>query len=216
MARERKFDGVWDAERVFRNYLKFANEDGFLLDMNSYEESPYKIRQRRFLATMKAYGREEDAFYQSDMSYLSEGRIFRYIMSETRSKDKMDEFRNLIRQNLPSNAHYDKMVSSKESFSYEEDLWLAFEKLFEFRKGLFTLEHKWSGVLECSPSLGMVFRATDSLYRNNIRTVSDVIDKMLVLLMGDDYDKTFTEKYLFQFGYPDVTDDELYEMELDW
>ena len=34
--------------------------------------------------------------------------------------------------------------------------------------------------------------------------------------MGDDYDKSFTEKELFQFGYPDVTDDELYEMEMDW
>ena len=62
----------------------------------------------------------------------------------------------------------------------------------------------------------MIYRATDNLYRNNIRAVSNVIDKMLVLLIGDDYDITFTEKELFQFGYPDVTDDELYEMELDW
>ena len=215
MAKERKFDGVWDADRVLRNYLKFANDEGCLVNMNSYEESPYKIRQRRFLAAMKAYGREENAFYQSDMLDLSESRIFRYLISETRSKDKMDEFRYLIRQNLPSNAHYDKMVSF-DSFSREMDIWLAFKKLFEFRKGLFTLEHIWSGVLECSPSLGMIYRATDNLYRNNIRAVSNVIDKMLVLLLGDDYDKTFTEKDLFQFGYPDVTDDELYEMELDW
>ncbi len=215
MARERKFDGVWNAERVLSNYLKFANEDGFLIDMNSYEESPYKINQRRFLAAMKAYGREEKAFYHPD-GLCQADSICRYIMSETRSKDKMDEFRNLIRQNLPSNAHYDKMVSSKDSFSSEGDIGLAFEELFEFRKGLFTLERKWSGVLECSPSLGMLFRATDSLYRNNVRVVGDVIDKMLVLLMGDDYDIAFTEDELFQYGYPDVTDDELYEMEMDW
>jgi len=49
----------------------------------------------------------------------------------------------------------------------------------------------------------MINRATDSLYRNNVRAVNEVIDEMLVLLMGDDYDKTFTEKELLQFGYPD-------------
>ena len=40
----------------------------------------------------------------------------------------------------------------------------------------------------------MINRATDSLYRNNVRAVNEVIDEMLVLLMGDDYDKTFTVK----------------------
>ena len=40
MKKERKFDGVWDAEKVLRNYLNFANEDGVLIDMTSYEESP--------------------------------------------------------------------------------------------------------------------------------------------------------------------------------
>ena len=39
---------------------------------------------------------------------------------------------------------------------------------------------------------------------------------MLLLLMGDDFDKTFTEEELFEYGYPDVTDKELYEMNMDW
>lgn len=180
--------------------------------MNSYGDLPYKIIQRRFLAVMKAYGREENAFYFPEGPFLYDNKCG-YFMSKKRSKNKMKKFRNIIRQNLPSNANYDKMLSSKKSFSNEKDVQLAFEKLFEFRKGLFILEHKWSCGSECSSSLGMIYRATDNLYRNNIRAVCEVIDEMLVLLMGDDYDKTFTEKELFQFGYPDVTDDELYEME---
>ena len=212
MAKDRKFDGVWDAERVLRNYLKFANEFGFLLNMNSWDESPYKIRQRRFLAVMKAYGREENAFYYPEGLFVIDSNCG-YFMSKKRSKNKMNKFRDLLRQHLPSNAHYDKMLSSKKSFSNEKDVRFAFEELFEFRKGMFILENKWSEVLECNSSLGMIYKATDSLYRNNVRVVSDVIDKMLVLLMGDDYDKTFTEIELFQFGYPDVTDDELCEMD---
>ena len=41
------------------------------------------------------------------------------------------------------------------------------------------------------------------------------LDRMLVLLMGDDFDKSFTEEELLPFGYPDVTDDELENMTLD-
>lgn len=214
VAKERKFDGVWDAKRILRYYLYFANEDGFLMNMNSWEESTFKIRQRRFLAAMKAYGREESIFYYPEEPFLDAGCTGRYVISKKRSKNKMNKIRNLIRQNLTPNAHYDKMLSSKNFFSNEKDVWLAFEKLFELRKGLLTLEHKCSEVLECRPSVGMINRATDSLYRNNVRAVNEVIDEMLVLLMGDDYDKTFTEKELLQFGYPDVTDEELYEMEL--
>ena len=38
---------------------------------------------------------------------------------------------------------------------------------------------------------------------------------MLVLLMGDDYGKSFSEEELLPFGYPDVTDEELENMILD-
>ena len=62
----------------------------------------------------------------------------------------------------------------------------------------------------------MTYQTTKSLYDRHIKVVCDIIDEMLILLMGDDYDKTFTEKELFQYGYPDVTDEELEEMELDW
>ena len=211
MEKERKFCGVWDAKRVLRNYLCYANEDGALIDMSSYEDSPYKIRQRRFLAALRAYGREEQLFYDS---YHGGGGTCRILVSATRSKAKMDEFRALVKQNL--SASYDRFINAPDAFVNEMDIWLAFEKLFEFRKGLYSLEHLWSGVLECSHSLGMIYRATNTLYSKHINVVRDTIDRMLILLMGDDFDRTFTEEELFQFGYPDVTDEELNEMDMDW
>jgi len=215
MKKERKFEGVWDVEKVLRNYLYFSNEHGTLIDMSSYEESPYKIRQQRLLAALNAYGRDSELFYHSDDSF-DESKTCCLLLSKVRSKEKMDEFRNLVKQNLPANSYFNVLISSEDTFSNELDIQLAFEKLFEFRKGLFALEHQWSGVLECSKSLGMIYRATSSLYGKHMKPVCDVVDKMLTLLMGDDYDKSFTEKELFPFGYPDVTDDELYEMDLDW
>lgn len=61
----------------------------------------------------------------------------------------------------------------------------------------------------------LAYRLTSNLNQTQIKAVSDVIDRMLVLLMGDDYDKTFTEDELLPFGYPDVTDKELEDMIFD-
>ena len=47
------------------------------------------------------------------------------------------------------------------------------------------------------------------------KTVCNIIDRMLVLLMGDDFGKSFSEEELLPFGYPDVTDEELEDMILD-
>ena len=69
--------------------------------------------------------------------------------------------------------------------------------------------------MECSRSMGVVIEATNSLYDKHIAPACVVIDRMRILLMGDDYDKSFTEKELFQYGYPDVTDEELYQMEIE-
>ena len=126
----------------------------------------------------------------------------------------MDEFREIIRQSISATPVYERLLS--DSFINEADIKLAFEKLFEFRKGIFALEHQWSGVLECSPSLGLIYRATNMLYSTHIGKVCGIIDRMLLLLMGDDFDKTFTEEELFEYGYPDVTDKELHEMNMDW
>ena len=48
-----------------------------------------------------------------------------------------------------------------------------------------------------------------------LRSASSLQRRKLVLLMGDDYDKSFTETELLPFGFPDVTDEELEDMILD-
>ena len=73
---------------------------------------------------------------------------------------------------------------------------------------------KWSGVLECCKSMGIIIQATTFMFQKQIRPVCNTIDRMLILLLGDDFEKTFTEEELFQYDYPDVTDEELYQMEL--
>lgn len=206
---EKKYISVWDAKRVLKDFLYLANENGHLADLTSWsEETPYRIRQRRFLAVMKAYGRNKESFYPS-----SQKSPFRHLISNTRSNEKMNEFRKLIKLHLPSDVSHDEMIASQDLFVKEGDILTAFEKLFEYRKKILSLEQQWSGVLECSKSLRLIIKVTDSLYQINIRHVSDLMDRMLILLMGDDFDKSFKEKDLFQYGYPNITDEDLKQME---
>ena len=69
--------------------------------------------------------------------------------------------------------------------------------------------------MECSRSVGTFYVVTRNLIHEHIGPLCQIIDRMIILLIGDDYDKSFTERELFAFGYPDVTDDELFQMDLD-
>ena len=200
MATERELSGIWNAERILKEYLSLADKRGCIRDIDFSDDSPHGIKVRRFVAAMKAYGKDINNFNE-----------FEGIVSNSCSPEKMDEFRQLLKENLDDD-YLKERIDGSRFIRGNRDIHHLFMALFEYRKRLYEVEHAWSGLLECPMSVVMVVQATSSLYQKHIKAVSDVIDRMLVLLMGDDYDKTFTEEELLPFGYPDVTDDELREM----
>lgn len=213
MSKERKFDGVWDARRVLYNVLSYADEEGYIKYVPGGTESTYGIKRQRFNAALKAYGKiEKDDLIGCELG-LRIGDQWGIWISKTRSQEKMKELCELLKQNM----HHDFIMRGVDASNFlkeEHDRLSFFRKLFKYRKELYCLDMIWSGVLECSRPIGMVIETTDYLFQKNIRPACDVIDRMLILLMGDDFDKTFTEKELLSYGYPDVTDDELYQMSL--
>lgn len=211
--KERIFDGVWDAKRVLAGCLWYSDEEGNIPYFEVGEESPNEIRRKRFYAALSAYGKIEKEFL---MDYDMGNRIgdMTYgLLSKTRSQEKIDELRELLKQNLRY-EFFKRFVEVPDFLDNENDLFYIYKSLFRYRKELLSLGMKWYCVLECCKSMGMIIEVTTTLFQKQIRPVCDVIDRMLILLLGDDYDRTFTEEELFQYGYPDVTDEELYQMEL--
>ena len=200
---ERGLNGIWNAERVLQNLLRFSDDRGNIRSLNLSDDSPYGIEVRRFAAVMKAYGKDINNFNEFDG-----------IVSNSCSPEKMDEFRRLLKENL-DNDFQKELVDGSGFIRGNRDVHHLFMALFEYRKRLYDVEHAWSGLLECPMSVAMVVKATNNLYQKHIKAISDTIDRMLVLLMGDDYDKTFSEEELLSLGYPDVTDEELEDMILD-
>ncbi len=200
---EGRLNGVWDVNRILCEYIHFADRNGRIKKINMSDNSPYGIKQRRFVAAMNAYGREWD-----DLNDI-EG-----IISNSCSSDKLDEFRQLLKLLLDDDYHKEQIYDAR-FIRGSRDIYYLFEALFEYRKCLYEVENVWSGLMECPMSVSVVVSATKDLYAKHIKGISETIDRMLVLLMGDDFDRTFTEEELLPFGYPDVTDEELENMILD-
>jgi hypothetical protein len=213
MEKVRKFDGIWNAERVLNNILCYANEKGFI----SYEDNKQDIRRQRFYAAFRAYGKIEESMIED--SLFGNSRVIDPFLwlSKTRSEKKMEELRRLLKDNL-SYRTFKMKVDSPDFLERNYEIVCIFQTFLNYRMELLKLERIWSGVLECNMPIGIAINATTFLYRNHIIPACKIIDRILVLLMGDDFDKTFTEEELFQYGYPDVTDEELYQMEseIEW
>ena len=204
MAGKRILNGVWDANRILQEYLHLADKRGRIEKVDMSDDSSYGIQLRRFAAAMKAYGRDVENFNE-----------FEGIVINPCSPDKRDEFRKLLRPLLDNDSHKEQ-IDDARFFSSSRERHYLFKALFEFRKCLYEVEDVWSGLLACPMSVFMVCSATKGLYAKHIKEVRDTIDRMLVLLMGDDFDRSFTEEELLPFGYPDVTDEELKDKILEY
>lgn len=199
---ERQLNGIWNAERLLQGFLYFSDDRGRIRDLNLSEDSPYGIEVRRFAAALKAYGKEECLYVGNE-----------HLISNACSDDKMEELYLLLKQNL--HDKYSTDLAKPDILKGIRERKNLFETLFRYRKSLYGVENTWAGVMECSHTVAIGIKTTDNLYQAHIKAASDVLDRMLVLLMGDDYDKSFTEAELLPFGYPDVTDRELEDMILD-
>ena len=199
---ERKLDGIWNAARILQELLRFTDDRMKIRNLDLSDDSPYGIKMRRFVAAMKAYGKEKCLYLRNE-----------HLISDTCSEEKMNELRQLLKLNL-RDEYFTTLINLDFLKSIRERKNLM-ETLFSYRKSLYKVENIWSGVLECTPTFAIGIKATDRIYQKHIKAASDVLDRMLVLLMGDDYDKTFTEAELLPYGYPDVTDKELEDMIID-
>jgi len=212
---------IWNPTRILYGYLYDSDEDGCLPNIDDWQNSSKKIGVQRLYAAMRAYGKKPEWFYRSNnpLSYYNDNRDkCLHLLSETRSKEKMMKFRDLVKRNLRHDQGFNNRVQSVDSqnfMSHKMEVSFVFSKLMEYRKKLFAIEDIWSSMLECSRSIGAIFEMTTNLTHELLCPMSKIIDEMILLLMGDDYDKTFTEEELFQYGFPNVTDEELFQMQMD-
>ena len=87
-----------------------------------------------------------------------------------------------------------------------------FEALLMYRVNLDSINHTYDGVFECSKAFMNGICHTRAINEEIMNLVNDKIDRVIFLLLGDKYEKTFTVGELKEkHGYPDMTDAELFQ-----
>ena len=56
---ERNLGGIWNSARVLQELLRLMDDKGDIGSLNLSDDSQYGIKVRRFVAAMKAYGKEQ-------------------------------------------------------------------------------------------------------------------------------------------------------------
>ena len=206
----------WNSTRILYGYLYDSDEDGCLPNIDDWQNSSNKIYRQRFYAAMRAYGKNPEWFYRSDALWHDNRDTCCRLLSKSRSKEKMDEFRTLVKENLSSGVKYDFIVKVIDYPDYlKQDVHIVFRELMAYRKRLQAVLDVWSGMMECSQSVGSIFEMTKDLNREYLWPLCNIVDRLIILLMGDDYDKTFSDEELYEYGYPKISDEELYQMEVE-
>ena len=127
----------------------------------------------------------------------------------------MSELTSLIVDFLP---RYETRIENafNQNREYTSRMQL-FSFLFRYRLETYKLSTYWNNVLETDIAGGIAIDITRKLYNEKIDSINETLDKLLLLLLGDGFSKTLTERELLEdYDYPNVTDEELHEMELEY
>lgn len=108
------------------------------------DDSPSGIEERRFLAAMKSYGKEENLFHEDEYRFPG----YQHLISKTCLEDKMNELYLLLKQN--STGSISRYLDEPDILKGVYKRALLFWGLFLYRKSLYNVEKVWSGVLEMS------------------------------------------------------------------
>lgn len=196
----------WDAERLIDALTDVSIVEGGQLCIHTIDDNsnPQWIKIQRIYSVMLAYDK-----YASDSIGSKIYITPSYLMSATLSPYKKMQIETLLNDMAPCDEALE--IAKNQSFKH------LFAALLVLYVSLKTASNPFSGVLECSHEVHKQLHTVQTLIDINLVPLEEKIKKLLALLMGDDYDNPISVKDLInQFDYPNISDDTIRQMEIDW
>lgn len=140
--------------------------------------------------------------------------LLRNLISENCSDEKVSELIPLILEILPEmkEEYREYIFNPQREFVTRIHI---FSILFRYRQETFKLSTYWNNVGATNRVEDMAIAMTKELYKEKMKGINNTLDKLLLLSLGDGFDKTITERELLEkYDYPNVTDEELKDKEL--
>lgn len=210
------FNKTWNADLVL-DYIEFLADikrHGLTSIEISKDDDYRTIIKNRLDSALRAYGRQWDLGGRGLMGKMSENKLNELfsIISDYKDKETSDKIISRI-------IEAQKFFNSYEDENLDSNSFLCVGYFFRYLLFLYVslrrLTDPFSNLIECCKEVYESYSFISGSILSPQKELIDKIKKMLVLMMGDDFDKEISELELIEkFGYPQMTDDELFEMRI--
>ena len=213
-----KCTGSWNINRLLHAIYEACGQGDYLLARQKDKEAvrvkdnpPQRIRYERVVAVMRAYNIQFDEGYPIESFLYGEENLNMQLSKA----DILQMMQPIMDADSRQEKNIRKIID-KESDNLELCISNLYRGLVRYRTLLEKAAYFGRGTLECGSgaflSIAIKNHFSDKYIKPNLKHIDDVIIK---LIKGDF--RTITEAELIeQYNYPNVSDDELSDMDMDW
>ena len=203
---------IWDAKRLIREYVNVAHIVSHFHE-NSDLSFSNKVKLQRLASVICAYmDIEYDVNDTVDIVKSLFARGFNNVLSK--SELTQDDFFEITKR-LRKMADLDNFgVESRWIINKERQS--IFYTLLKYRVNVQKLMTTFSSFIEMTPGGSLASKSVVSLYNPKLIEANEIIDDILVDLLGQRFKQSFPIPELIEkYGYPSTSDSELLDWEID-
>ena len=200
--RKEQFTGIWDAKKLLYELLNITQSvEGWRIDFNRINYSMcYTTKCERVISVINAFnGRKGIEAKRKPISLHN-------LISKTYSDEKKSELISSIKELLPKleDERIENIFSPQKEFLSRMQL---FGILYSYRLDTYKFSSRWRNANDSDIAGELATDITRKFYNESMDSINEtILDKLLLLLLGYETDKTFTEiELLKDYGYPNVS-----------
>lgn len=211
--RKKQFKGVWDAKKLFRELLDITQSvEGWQIDFDKTNHSIcYTTKCERVISVINAFNSRKGIEAKRKPISLHN------LISKTYSDEKKFELISSIKELLPKleDERIENIFSPQREFLSRMQL---FGILYSYRFDTYKFSSRWRNANDSDIAGELATDITRKFYNESMDSINEtILDKLLLLLLGYETDKCFTEMELLEdYGYPNVSDRDIRRMYFYW
>lgn len=205
----------WDALRLVQEYMKIA---WMANDNVPFEKIPLgnQIRLQRVASAISAFMNWD---YKKERTLETINSVFdsyenkRVLEKSKISEQKLSDLRKILCDSSSESWKTERLL---KDFNIDCDREQLMWMLVRYRISAEDLLSTFSGVMAARVGGYLGIQTVRDIYNPVLVECNNKIDKMIVILLGDCFEKSFTERELIErYNYPTMTDSELLDWEID-
>lgn len=213
-----KCRGSWDANRLLHAIYEACGQGDYLLARQKDKEAirvkdnpPQRIRYERIVAVMTAYNIQFDEGYPIESFLYGEENLNMQLSKA----DILQMMQPIMDAELRQEKNIRKIIE-KGSDNLELCISNLYRGLVRYRTLLEKAAYFGRGTLECGSGAFLAIAIKTHFSDRYIKPNLKHIDNMIIKLIKGDFCTVTEAELIEKYNYPNVSDDELADIDVDW